>query len=222
MSISKRVILRRSRRTPAQLISTHAAPNFSATKIVSYWVYEQLARLIIWRMRSFQAFVISALFLTTSTSHAQAIRPSVLLPRAEARSITRLCSREAPTKVDGSWEPTKADLEALESRIPEIASLSGWRARKMGDPRSFYRQYVAINVQGRRLIYINALCFEKAPSYWREQLVNPCDGGQCFWGAYTIRAQANFLSCIPTGLSKRAGGPFVDSCGKGLAVTCPT
>jgi len=36
VSISKWVILRRSRRTPDQLTSTHPVPNFSATKIVSY------------------------------------------------------------------------------------------------------------------------------------------------------------------------------------------
>ena len=35
VSISKWVILRRSRRTPDQLTSTHPVPNFSATKIVS-------------------------------------------------------------------------------------------------------------------------------------------------------------------------------------------
>lgn len=126
--------------------------------------------------------MLSTLFLTASISQAEAIRPSVLLPRAEAQSIARLCSREAPEKVDGSWVPSKADLEALESHIPEIAKLSGWQERKMGDPRSFYRQYVAIVVRGRRLIYINALCFEKAPSDWLKKLVNPCDGGQCFWG----------------------------------------
>ena len=130
---------------------------------------ERRSRMPDWKASLLRLVVIT--LLAASTISAQSSK-SALLPQKEAQSVTRLCSRGGPGKVDGSWEPTKADLQLLESRLSKI---------QIKNPESYYRQYVAIMVKGRKLIYINGLC-TNPPSNWRNKLTDVCDGGDCFWG----------------------------------------
>ena len=104
-----------------------------------------------------------------------------VLPRSEARRVLSLCSRYGVPKVDGSWEPTKADIDGLESLLPHISKLrstEGLVGLRVAHPTGYYRQYVG----ERRLIYVNAFSDEKPPSDWLTKLVNYCDGADAFWG----------------------------------------
>jgi hypothetical protein len=110
---------------------------------------------------------------------------SILLPPAEAGAIMHLCSRHGP-KVEGTWQATEADIDVLESNLQQISGLRciwGTRSLKIVDPQSFYRQYVAIVVAGRRLIYVNAFYPIESLPFSVEHFVNVCDGGPYFWGA---------------------------------------
>jgi hypothetical protein len=87
--------------------------------------------------------------------------------------------------VEGTWEATEADIDALERNLQEISNLRsiwGTRSLRIVDPRSFYRQYIAIVVAGRRLIYVNAFYDIEPIRYATEQFVSVCDGGPYFWG----------------------------------------
>jgi hypothetical protein len=90
--------------------------------------------------------------------------------------------------VVGGWEPTKGDIQSLEShlsRISKLRSKEGVVGTRIANPSSYYRQYVGIMVGARKLIYVNAFdAFHEnePPSFWREQLVYICDGGSSAWG----------------------------------------
>jgi hypothetical protein len=106
-------------------------------------------------------------------------------PRSEARRVLSLCSRYGVPKVDGSWEPTMADIDGLESLLPHISQLrstEGLVGLRVAHPTAYYRQYVGITIGERRLIYVNAFPDDKLPSDWRAKLVDYCDGASEFWG----------------------------------------
>lgn len=135
-------------------------------------------------MEYISSIVLITALLVTSFAQGQARAKSVLLPSSEAQNVTKLCSRGGPAKVKGSWEPMKAELDALESRLPRIAklrSIGGLDGIQIKHPNHYYRQYVAIIVEGRKLIYINGICQDEPPSNWHERLSDVCDGG-CNWG----------------------------------------
>lgn len=107
-----------------------------------------------------------------------------LLPKTEAQWVSKLCSRPSP-KFEGMWEPTQADVSALESNLPRVTKLQRNLENqecKIDDPYQFYRQYVGIVVRGRREIYVNAFSFP-TDDQWLTQFVRICDGGGSVWGA---------------------------------------
>jgi hypothetical protein len=81
-----------------------------------------------------------------------------------------------------TWSPIKTDIDKAESSISQIASLKGnYASIQIDHPERYFRQYVPIRQEGRKLLYVNAFC--EAPSYWHTQLVIVDDGGSCFWQA---------------------------------------
>ena len=139
--------------------------------------------------------VIALLTLTTALN-AQSADMSVVLPRGQARRVTRLCSRRGPFKVDSSWTPASSDIAKLEANLANITSLHS-EAGEVGDlagqqiekPERYYRQYVGIVVNGKKLIYVNAACHPRASDGWRTQFLDGCGGGSCYWGVeYDPRA----------------------------------
>lgn len=121
----------------------------------------------------------------TIVVQAQNKKPAVVLPESAAQQITRPCSRPGPPKFEGTWTPTDADVQAMEARLKRISRLrskSGIGGARIEHPDRYYRQYVGIIVGKRKMIYINALCVDEPPSFWRERPVIACDGGGCFWG----------------------------------------
>ena len=98
-----------------------------------------------------------------------------------AAQVLDTCSRDSPAKhadgVSGYWAPSRAQIDALESRLSQLQPT-------IAEPAQSGRQYVGFIAQGRQLIYINAFT---VPDH---ENVNPareairvCDGGAQFWGA---------------------------------------
>ncbi|PYV71480.1 MAG: hypothetical protein DMG96_28705 [Acidobacteria bacterium] len=128
--------------------------------------------------------VITAFLILNANTYAQKQKPFALLPKSAAHSLSRLCSREGLPNVDGSWRPTKYDIELLESRLADISRLRSKGALKsiqISQPGRYYRQYIAVVVGGHRLIYVNAFS-HRPTSFWRTRLVDICDTGPSEWG----------------------------------------
>jgi hypothetical protein len=114
-------------------------------------------------------------------SLGQQVQRSVLLPSSAARSIP-----DRPPG-QGSWEPTKSDIESLETNLPQVPALDvkGWSPRiKIDHPEKYFRQYVPVIYGGKKLIYINAFCEDElSPFDWHTHLYVVTDGATCYWQA---------------------------------------
>jgi len=109
---------------------------------------------------------------------------SVLLPAHEAKSVSNRYSRERSEKIKGSWHPTKADLDGLEANLSQISDLEifGWGSKiHIDHPDQYFRQYVAVLVDGKRKVFVNAFCDEEPPSNWHDHLFLVADGATCYW-----------------------------------------
>jgi hypothetical protein len=110
---------------------------------------------------------------------------AVILTCDQARRLVKQCSRTGPENVTDFWMPSLVEIDSLEKALPRfIADKSGLRK-----PISAYcRQYVGLIVNGRKLIYVNALLaseFENREADaidWRKEPVTVCDGGADAWG----------------------------------------
>ena len=122
--------------------------------------------------------------LVASISVAQTKTRAVLLPETEADHAKQLCSRPGPPRFSATWKPTEKDILTMESRFSRISRLrtqSGIVGVRIKHPDRYYRQYLGIVIKNRKFIFINAFCDEKPPEFWRETLIDSCDGG-CSWG----------------------------------------
>src|SRR6266568_461067 len=120
----------------------------------------------------------------------------VLLPASEGAAFAKLVTGGSKAEVQ-SWEPTVADIESLETNLPQISSLTenGQNSgRHIDDPHRYLRQYVAIDQAGKQRIFINAFCINQAanPNEWHKHLVFVVDGGACFWHALYDPAAQKF------------------------------
>jgi hypothetical protein len=108
----------------------------------------------------------------------------VLLPESEVAAHTVLFGNSKP-QVE-SWEPTVADIDDLNSNLLQISALSDKdpdASRHIDHPDQFYRQYLAVVVNGKKTIVVNAMCSVEQGSNWRKQLTLVNDGGKCYWHA---------------------------------------
>lgn len=91
------------------------------------------------------------------------------------------CSRpspgQTPGRVTGYWAPSRQQVEQLEAQLPSLAA-------QIPGVTDFDRQYVGIEMEGRKVIYLNAFRLpdhsETDPS---REAIRVCDGGRMFWGA---------------------------------------
>ncbi|SRR5260370_22528382 len=122
------------------------------------------------------------------TSLKRIVTPDyALLPENEAIAYAKLFGDNSKAKVE-SWEPTVADIESLEENLAQISTLneSGpGPSRHIDDPHRYLRQYLAIALDGKPRIFVNALCTRDADdsNTWRKHLELASDGGTCFWQA---------------------------------------
>jgi len=120
----------------------------------------------------------------------------VVLPASSAMGIAG----------SGTWEVTAADIGILEVNLPEISMLKVQRWQSsittgIDHPERYFRQYVAIVRQRKRLILVNAFCNRDALSYWHEHLVTVFDGGSCCWRAYYDLATESFFDLTVNGVA---------------------
>jgi hypothetical protein len=115
---------------------------------------------------------------------------AAVLPGSKAALLLNQCSRASPPEGDATWQPTGADIAALESALPAAlrseprASGQDWSRV----PQDWRRQYVGIVRGGRRFVYGNfypreADNYAQDPDRWRHEPVVVCDGGPAFFGA---------------------------------------
>ncbi len=126
------------------------------------------------------------LLLLIPTVPGQEEQHSVLLPPNQIKAVSNWYSKDRSETYEGSWQPTKADLDSLEKSLPQISGLKihRWDSRiHIERPEKYFRQYVAVKVVGQNRIFVNAFCDEKPPPNWREHLFVVMDGDICFWQA---------------------------------------
>ena len=105
------------------------------------------------------------------------------------------------SKVNG-WEPTLGDMNEAEGALSQITALSKSDPdanRHIGNPAEYYRQYVAVTIDGKRRMFLNALCSVEPNVAWRKRLVVVMDGGNCFWHALYDPATERFSELAVNG-----------------------
>ena len=98
-----------------------------------------------------------------------------------AEQVLDTCSRDSPAhhngEVTGFWAPSRQQIEQMEAQLDRLQPV-------IAAPTQFDRQYVGIESDGRRLIYINGF---RLPDHSDlnpgKTAVRVCDGGTDFWGA---------------------------------------
>ena len=127
----------------------------------------------------------------------------VLLPVSETATFAGLFGSPKP-RVE-SWEPTLGDINDLERNLPQISTLSREfhdPNRRIDDAREYFRQYLAVTVDGKDLVFVNALCRTDAEVFkeWRKHLMIGNDGGKCFWHATYNPSTHAFSDLIVNGM----------------------
>jgi len=114
----------------------------------------------------------------------------VVLEGQHAQALSRQCSRDGPPGFQDTWQPSERDIKELETQLPLLeglkASLCCIKGARVKNVHDYYRQYVGIVVNGRKLIYINAFAISArlvSDDTWRQKPAIFCDGGDLFWGA---------------------------------------
>ncbi len=156
------------------------------------------------------------LFLSgTPCSATEPSTPFTVLEGRHAQLLSQPCSRANPPKFQDTWQPSEGEIKELEGRLSLLqqlkSSLCCHPGGRVKNVHAYYRQYLGIVVNGRKVIYINALeirslsegqsnaevlcrefrphqsdClhgFNHASDRWRQQPIIFCDGGDSFWGA---------------------------------------
>lgn len=115
--------------------------------------------------------------------------PFTVLEGRHAQTFSRQCSRAPLPVFQGTWQPGEEDIKALEEQLPAVeglkASICCIKDARVGSVHDYYRQYVGIVVNGRKLIYINAFArrlTEYGYDWWRRKPALACEGGEAFWG----------------------------------------
>jgi len=128
----------------------------------------------------------------------------VLLPVSETATYSELFGEPKP-RIQ-SWEPTLGNINDLESNLPKVSTLSAEfndPNRHIDDARDYFRQYLAVTVKGRNLVFVNALCRidPQVSSAWRKHLIMVNDGGECFWHAMYDPSTQKFSDLTVNGVA---------------------
>jgi hypothetical protein len=124
----------------------------------------------------------------------------VLLPESEVTAYARLFGD--PKLHLESWEPALGDIDDLNSNLSQISALSNKESdpnRRIDAPDQYFRQYLAAVENGKKIIFVNALCSVAQPPNLRKQLILGADGGKCFWHATYDPATQTFSDLIVNG-----------------------
>ena len=133
-------------------------------------------------MQKYNAPAIAILLVLSATISAQETKSFVVLPASAALKVCHFCSREGLPRVAGSWRPTTAKIELLESRLMDVSRLVSTgevNGVRISQPAHYHRQYVPVLLGKQQLIYVNAFS-DSPPSTWRTGFVDMCDADA--WG----------------------------------------
>lgn len=126
---------------------------------------------------------------------------AVVLPESAVKQLSS-CSRPTP-KPEGAWTPSESIVATMESHLDEITNLQSKGNQESGQaihPRTAYRQYLGIIIQGQRYVYINAAC-ARLSADWQHRFLDVCDGGACFWGVLYNVQTGHFSDLQTNGLA---------------------
>lgn len=115
---------------------------------------------------------------------------SVILPPSMATELLTQCSREAPSASEGTWLPSRADIEALEAALSvTLTSIQYEDSSRF--PTGWRRQYVGILEDGERVIYGNFFPISTSGlPHDPHKPVVVCDGGPKYFGVeYDVKAR---------------------------------
>ena len=124
----------------------------------------------------------------------------VLLPASEIATYAGATVGTKPRLEN--WEPTLGDINDLEANLSQIAALSGKdpdASLHIDNPSEYFRQYLAVAVNGRKTIFVNALCNVDPGERWRKHLAIVMDGGKCYWNAVYDPATQKFSNLVVNG-----------------------
>ena len=127
------------------------------------------------------------LFFLVVAAPGQQEQRSVLLPAHEVKAVSNRYALERSERYDGTWQPSKADLDGLDASLSQISEMKifGWDSRiHIERPEQYFRQYVAVKVSGQSRIFINAFRWpDPPPQNWHDHLYVVYDGAIGFWQA---------------------------------------
>jgi hypothetical protein len=136
--------------------------------------------------------IASTLLLVMLGAAGQQTQQSVILPSAEAKNLKFF---GLPGKLTGHWNPKNSDIDDLERNLDQVTALD---SKTLGPrfhiehPEKYYRQYLGVALDYRRMIFVDAFCDLKGFDYWQEHLVIVSDGATCFWHALYDPASGKF------------------------------
>ena len=116
---------------------------------------------------------------------------SVILDSAQGKKLFDQCSRSVPSVKD-FWTPREQDIAILENNFKTVYALlsndcciGGARVDSL---EHYGFQYIGVNINNRKFIYINAFPLEELDLFKRHNQdpekipIVVCDGGTSFWG----------------------------------------
>lgn len=112
------------------------------------------------------------------------------------KALFQQCSRNTPTPTNKVWQPSAAQIQEIEKRLPPF--IAERRAKHLSAPPEgigYLRQYFGYSRGGKKYIYANlfpAYAIEDHPS--TGALVVICDGGPAYWGVVYDLEKGSFES----------------------------
>jgi hypothetical protein len=140
-------------------------------------------------MRFALAFLAAAVLCSAPAEARSLLNPQwgTIFQAAQAGQLAHQCSRASPSPVTGTWQPTFAQIAALEPKLSDYltAQLVPY-SKERPSAADYYRQYGGLVVNGRQIIYVNGfyrgLLLTAPQTAWltRPELI--CDGGIIAFG----------------------------------------
>ena len=159
-------------------------------------------------MRALKTLIIIGMLLSAVAGAAERNNEWTILPRAEAEKMRQPCTRPFPKELGAWWQPSYAEVERAERKLP--AAIDAAFARlpraedRRGRPDRYYRQYGGFFRNGKRVLYVNAGELDtnenRRDLTWRARFTSMCDGGTYAFGAVYDLDKDQFDSFFFNGL----------------------
>ncbi len=117
------------------------------------------------------------------------------LNAGQATRLFRQCSRPAPAPEGLTWQPSRAEIDQLEARLPSYLSATQAQGQTTPPVPPQYRgQYVAYTERGQPRIYASFVPADTAAHAGTDHgaAVQVCGGGNWFWGVVYDLATGSF------------------------------